>query len=275
MIRLSPNSLADVRDFLREDIPTNIYLLSMLERAEHTASDSLVLDGEMFGAPSSRRLQGVAYASRTGLIVLYAINLEVAFAMGDYFRDRIIVRMVVGPQEETDAFWQGLKSRHEPRLHRIHRLYTLEPHQLAVPSEDAITIASLDDLESCCTLGAKMQHEELGVDPMTINPSRFRKRMEELIDRQALHILRHKGEIAFQASTYSTCVDGVQVEGVFTPPAIRRRGFALRGMAAMCVSLFERFPRITLHVNEENEGALRLYDRLGFVHYTTFRLIGF
>lgn len=275
MIRLTSTNRANVRDFLREDIPTNIYLLSMLERAEHSASDSLVLDGEMFGAPTPRCLQGVVYASRTGLIVLFAVNHEVAFAMGDHFRDRIIVRMVVGPQEETDAFWRGLKFRRVPRLHRIHRLYTVESHQLNVAPEDDITIASPQDLERCCALAAKMQEEELGVDPMSIDPERFQKRIQGLIDRQALHILLHKGEIAFQASTYSTCVDGVQVEGVITPAAIRRRGFATRGMAAMCGSLLKRFPRITLHVNEKNEGAVQLYDRLGFVPYTTFRLIGF
>ncbi len=275
MIRLTPTSREDVRDFLREDIPPNIYLLSMLERAEQSASDSLVLDGEIFGAPSSRHLQGVVYASRTGLIVLFAVNCEIAFAMGDHFRDRIIVRMVVGPQEETDAFWKGLKSRREPRLHRMHRLYTIEPRQLSVAPEEEITIALPQDLERCCVLAAKMQQEELGVDPMTIDPVGFRKRIQGLIDRQALHILLHQGNIAFQASTYSTCVEGVQVEGVITPTAIRRRGFATRGMAAMCASLLQRFPRITLHVNENNEGAVQLYDRLGFVPYTTFRLIGF
>jgi len=273
--RLSFQHRAQVFDLLRMDAPTNIYLLALLEQAQRSNPSALVTDGEIFGGPSPRHMDRIVYVSRHGLMVPFSLDSEHAFGMGDFFRDRVTPRMVVGPREICDAFWRGLKLRQDARISRDHQLYTLHSKQLT-PSEDApVQRATRSDLERCCVAAAEMQLEELGVNPMTVDPERFRKRVATLIEHEAIYFLEHGMQIGFQASADSRCVEGVQVQGVITPKELRGRGLASRGLAGMCRLLFEDYPLVTLHVNEENTGAIRLYERLGFVPYTAFRLYSF
>ena len=63
------------------------------------------------------------------------------------------------------------------------------------------------------------------------------------------------------------------MEAVYTPPRLRGHGYATRGLAGMCSLLLKKHPLITLHVNEENAPAVKLYERLGFARAAPFRLI--
>ena len=49
-----------------------------------------------------------------------------------------------------------------------------------------------------------------------------------------------------------------------TSPGLRRRGVATAGMAACCALALERFPVLSLYVNDFNAPAVALYERLGF-----------
>ncbi len=165
--------------------------------------------------------------------------------------------------------------RQPARIERAHQLYTLKANQLNGAEEAHVQMATLSDLERCCAAAAEMQLEELGVDPMAVDPDRFRKRIAALIGNQAIYFLEHGCQIGFQASADSRCLEGVQIQGVITPQGLRGRGLATRGLAGMCRMIFVSYPLVTLHVNEENVGAIRLYERLGFVPYADFRLISF
>ena len=67
---------------------------------------------------------------------------------------------------------------------------------------------------------------------------------------------------------------GVQLSGVYTPEPFRRQGIATRGMFDACRLLFERgWPRVTLYVNQDNHGARRLYERLGFVYHGEYETV--
>ena len=77
----------------------------------------------------------------------------------------------------------------------------------------------------------------------------------------------------FQVNVGATHARGCQVGGTWVPRADRGRGLASAGVAATCRWLLARYPRVTLHVNEANGPAVRVYEKAGFRRDAAFRLI--
>jgi predicted GNAT family acetyltransferase len=86
-------------------------------------------------------------------------------------------------------------------------------------------------------------------------------------------VLEEAGEVVFKADISAQYSGGAQIEGVFTRPEARGRGFARRGVAAISAELLRTSEFVTLHVDRENEPALRAYERAGFRTHSEFRLV--
>ena len=61
--------------------------------------------------------------------------------------------------------------------------------------------------------------------------------------------------------------------GTWVPPGFRGHGYATEGVRALCQRLLDDHPVITLHVNEANHPAVRVYEKVGFVRTSPFRLL--
>ena len=70
--------------------------------------------------------------------------------------------------------------------------------------------------------------------------------------------------------------DGWLIQGVYTSPDARRRGYAAAGMSALAQEAFESgADHVQLAVVEGNEPAQRLYEGLGFEAYSRLRTVLF
>ena len=77
---------------------------------------------------------------------------------------------------------------------------------------------------------------------------------------------------AFNAKTRGI----VQVGGVYTPPALRRNGYARAAVAASLLLAREQgFTRSTLFTSIDNDGAVRAYTTLGYRAVSDFCLLLF
>lgn len=273
MIRVDEADRTELQAFLRRDAPVNLFLLGVLERAG--AVGPLPDDGTFHALRGKEGLRAVAYTTPGGLAVAYAPNPDDAAALGADLRagGRVRPRLLVGPRGPTDALWRGLGPKLKPRLWRDHRLYIIRPGQLLVRGDPAARVATPRDLEAAIDSSASMQSEELGLDPRSLDGDRFRRRVARLVAEEAIWILPAGGLHTFQASASTHCADGAQIEAVYTPPFLRGKGWATRGLSRMCECLLEKHPLLALHVNEDNREAVRLYLRLGFVAAAPFRLI--
>jgi predicted GNAT family acetyltransferase len=71
-------------------------------------------------------------------------------------------------------------------------------------------------------------------------------------------------ELRFQCNVGARTPVTTQIQGVWTPQALRGRGYATRALAATARKLLETNPTVSLYVNDFNTGAIALYDRIGF-----------
>ena len=110
---------------------------------------------------------------------------------------------------------------------------------------------------------------ELGYDPRTTR-STFTAGVRRAIAQGAWWIWLEGGELRFQCNVGPKSAATAQLQGVWTPPEQRGKGYASIGLAAVANRLFDTEATLTLYVNDFNGPALALYERLNFVRVGTF-----
>jgi uncharacterized protein len=89
-------------------------------------------------------------------------------------------------------------------------------------------------------------------------------------------VLVHQGELVALTGFNARARGIVQVGGVFTPPALRQRGYARAAVAASLLGERERgATRSTLFTDVENVGAIRTYTTLGYEEIGEYGLLLF
>jgi ribosomal protein S18 acetylase RimI-like enzyme len=101
-------------------------------------------------------------------------------------------------------------------------------------------------------------------------PGPFTKRTIEL---GAFFGLRIGGALAAMAGQRMRLDGYVEVSGVCTDPAYRGRGYAAVLVRAAMASAWPGAP--ILHVRDDNHGAIRVYERLGFSVRRRFEVAGY
>ena len=135
------------------------------------------------------------------------------------------------------------------------------------PAAEALYLraATLGDLDAVVESSAAMAREEARDDPQRRNPSMFRARIRERVQRGRDLVHFERSQLAFKANISAISDVGGQVEGIYTHPLLRGRGLGLRGTSEVTRWILARAPRASLLVNDDNLPARRLYDRLGYV----------
>lgn len=177
-------------------------------------------------------------------------------------------RLLVGPKRMADAYWADVKVRHAPptrvRVHQPH--YVLDRSTLVGSRSDApVGRAGRDELDEFARASAGMVGAEMEIVIDAKRPS-FRARVEHMLGSGAWWRYRDpkSGELRFSCTTLARTPFAVQIEEVWTPPHVRGRGYATRGLAAICDVLLDEHPALCLFVNDFNTPAIALYERVGF-----------
>jgi hypothetical protein len=184
-------------------------------------------------------------------------------------------RHLVGSEDVTGPFFEAYR-RHAPavRWQRREPVYLLRrPPRAAEPS--ALAPARESDLDEVVQNSAAQHREDLDDDRLALDPGGFRRRHALEIRERRWWVLREGGRIGFQVHVGPENADVVQIGGVFTPPELRNRGVASRGVAAIGALLLRRKPMVSLFCAETNAPARRVYEKTGFevaFHYRSFLL---
>ncbi len=96
-----------------------------------------------------------------------------------------------------------------------------------------------------------------------------------MVERDRWWVGESDGQLCFFCSIGPWCDRTAQLQGVWTPPELRRRGLATGALAAICDRLLEFSPTLSLHVNDFNQPAIALYRRVGFEHESDYQTMLF
>ena len=173
------------------------------------------------------------------------------------------------------AYWETL-ARHypPPRLLRpAQPLMFLDRGMLRGSREAApARIAKPSEVELIAAHSATMIEGELGYDPREARSS-FLDGVAYAVDRGWWWVLIGDGALQFMCNVAIATSQTAQIQGVWTPPAARGKGVATRALGAICDRLLDRYPTISLYVNDFNMPALALYERLGFKQAGVFATV--
>jgi GNAT superfamily N-acetyltransferase len=219
----------------------NVFITHVLlhDPPSRTRSDVVV-------ATDGGGVHGVAYCGRQLAI---AADSQALPSFAEYARRRRGERMIIGARDTVRAFWELVASWHpRPRLVRDRQLVMMLDRAHLLPYERLANVRHARPEESAIVAegSAQMMRQELDYDPRRGSPD-----------------------------FGPWCERTVQLQGIWTPPALRGRGLATASLAAICDRLLEVSPTLSLYVNDFNERAIALYRRVGFQHVGDFQTILF
>lgn len=131
-----------------------------------------------------------------------------------------------------------------------------------------------DDLEALIHAARASLWEEQRPDPAERDPVGFARWVESRLPRA--RVVCEGGRVVFVAYADVRSRHGWLVQGVYTWPDFRRRGYARRGMASLLREAFAAgADHVQLSVVAGNDRASRLYRKLGFEPFAELRTVLF
>jgi len=205
------------------------------------------------------------------LAVPYCPDPHLAAQIGQALRRGSPPTLLVGPRSACDQIWDAW-GRPAPAV-RWHdqRLYVART-PTAGARVDGLRPAREDQWEAVAHHAAEMEHEDLGVNPLDADRSMHLASVKERLRDRRTWVVERRGQIVFQINIGTTTPWGCQLGGTWVPPEHRGQGIATAAMIDLTRRLLEDYPLVTLHVNEANRPAVRVYEKAGYLRSAPYRL---
>ena len=275
MIRdVAENDLERVRGFLEAHVETSLFLLSNLAILGPRLGDHCNSGNYRLIEAAGRVIAVFCLTRRGNLLVQAGGRADLAEAILEACEGQSIeVRGVIGEWPTAEALWHLLRA--DPRFEPTHStkdvlyrfpLATFDvatAHAAALPG---IAVRALEpaDFEQWERLNTAYLDELHLPAPAAAEPreAEFAVRARARLWWGAFDGSRLVAIVALNA-TYGSLG---QVGGVYTEPADRGRGLARAAMRCLMEDSRDhhRFDQLILFTGEENRGARRLYESLGF-----------
>jgi uncharacterized protein len=252
----------------------NVFVGSRIRAA---GLDPLRLGAQVWGYPDSGQLAALCYAGANLVPVAFVPEAVDAFADRARLQGRRC-SSIAGPAAVVGPLWDRLAPYWgRPRSLRARQPVMAISSCPLVPPDPSVRPVRVTQLETLLPASIAMFTEEVGVSP--IGPdggASYRARVRELIEQGRSFARIENGQVVFKAEVGSVTPLACQVQGVWVPPALRGRGLASRGMAAVVQAARSAIaPVVTLYVNDFNVSARAAYRRVGFTEIGEFMSVLF
>jgi len=230
----------------------------------------------IYGAFEGDLLRGVA-SLRPSIVFSSGMPDEAIEAMLPLVR-RIPSGLLKCEGRLVERIWKVLESvGRRALIDRVEIAHRLTPDAMVHASPELPGLARAarpEDLEDLVYAARASLWEEDRPDPADGDPVGFRRWVESRLSRA--RIVSENGEMVFVSYADVRRAEGWLIQGVYTWPAARRRGYARRGMDSVIREAFASgASHVQLAVIKGNERALALYRHLGFEPFAELRTILF
>jgi predicted GNAT family acetyltransferase len=217
-------------------------------------------------------LEGVALIGHATLIEAHTDRALEALARKAQECTR--AHMIMGEQERIEEFWSyyaedGQRMRLACRELLFELRWPVEARQVV----SGLRLATLDDLDLIIPVQAAMAEEESGVNPLEKDPEGFRTRCARRIEQGRIWVCVENGRLIFKTDVMADTPEVIYLEGIYVNPEERSKGYGLRCLSQLSLTLLRRTETLSILVNEQNVAAQALYKRAGFKFTSTYDTI--
>jgi len=272
----APRDLEAVQCHLARDARANLLLIDLVARLGQPPSP-----GEMRTQVAIATCDGVlcgVVALRPTVVFDAGIDLEALEALLPFF-EPLGVGLVKSEEGIVGALWERLcrGGRRQAVVDRLETAYALvtETARLApVRDGEVVRAARGADLEPLLHAARESLREESRPDPFSGDLRGFRRWVKGRVPRA--RVVERDGRVVFVGYADVKRPEGWLLQGIYTWPEARRRGFAATGTSDLCHAAFtQRADHVQLAVVDGNDAARGLYEGLGFKPFGRLRTILF
>ncbi len=278
---LGPGDEAALTAFLAPRADSSLFLISNLARAG-IIDTGAPLSATYVGRFADGDLAGVVAHCWNGNMLVQApagVREMALFAAAQTGRR---VAGFVGPWEQALAARQAPEFRHRPIAHEPHeRLYALALNELRPPEplvrgDVLCRRARMAELDQLAAWRVAYSIETLGENDCAELRARASDTIARGIAASEEFVLEQDGALVAMTG-FNAGINGVvQIGGVWTPMALRKRGYARAAVAGqLSIVRAEGAHRAVLFTQNANMPAQRAYESIGFAQIGEFGLIHF
>ena len=262
------DSRQPVREILERDSVTNAFIASRLHRWLDSSLSLSKLSGEFWVVEDEGSFEALVYVG-ANLVPTLCSDQAIDAIVGRLAREMRRSTSITGPASVVLSLWERLEpSWGSARVIRnAQPLLVIDSAPLVEPDVDVRAVEPVE-LSLIFPSAVEMFTQEVGTSPLGLdNGASFRSRLAELILQGRAFARIENGEVLFKAEIGLSTPRAAQIQGVWTQPARRGEGIATSGMATVVLEALKSSDRVSLYVNDFNESALRVYEKVGFMHH--------
>lgn len=165
----------------------------------------------------------------------------------------------------------------QPREVRPNQPCLVREQPVDGPVDERVRRATPQDYDRLFPAAVAMFTEEVGYDP-TRQGSGYASYVRSLAQNGRSYIVTEPldGEetVVFKADIGALWDNIAQIQGVWVHPRLRGRGIATAAMAAVTNQILAQVaPTVSLYVNDYNDAARRVYEKVGYEQQATYATV--
>jgi RimJ/RimL family protein N-acetyltransferase len=276
---LQPGDEAALEAFLLPIVESSMFLLGNMRNAG-LLDDGRRYSGSYAAAFAGQEIAGVVAHYWNGNLVLQAPTRVDLLWRAAVTASKRSVRGVIGPGHQVRIVKQALGADlADIQLDEVEKLCSLRLDDLLIP--DALGSGRCQgrrieprDVDLITEWRVAFSLESLGEEFTPQLYERCRVAVERGVLDGHTWVLEDQGQPVATSSFNTAIAEAVQIGGVWTPPALRRRGYGRSVVAASLLDArSESVQKAILFTGQENVAARRAYEAIGFRSIGDYRML--